>query len=124
MPLPSFLVVPLSALIGLLVGSFLASLVMRLPKGAPVVFDRSACPQCGHVLGPAELVPVLSWLVQHRRCRACGGKISGFYPLMEIASASIAAGAAWLVPWPEFVAICLLGWVALCLVAWAVKFRR
>lgn len=121
MPLPVNVVVPLAALVGLLVGSFLATLVLRLPKHAPVIFDRSACPRCGHVLGPAELIPVLSWLLQRQRCRACGGKISAFYPAMEIASAFVAAGAAWLAPWPAFVAICLVGWAALCLVAWGVR---
>jgi leader peptidase (prepilin peptidase)/N-methyltransferase len=121
MPLPLPVVVALSALIGLLVGSFLAVLVLRLPKREPIVFARSACPRCGHALGPAELIPVVSWLLQRRRCRTCGGAISAFYPAMEIASALIAAGAVWLAPWPEFVVFCLLGWAMLCAAAWGLR---
>ncbi|HTT99479.1 MAG TPA: prepilin peptidase [Rhizomicrobium sp.] len=122
MPLLSpSIVVPMSALIGLLVGSFLATLVLRLPKREPIVLARSACPKCGHALGPAELVPVLSWLLQKRRCRACGEAISAFYPAMEIASAIVAATAAWFAPWPVFPALWFAGWIALCLAAWALR---
>ncbi len=106
-----------AAAVGLVVGSFLALVVIRLPKGQPIVLGRSACPGCGHALGPAELVPVLSWLAQGRRCRACGARISAFYPAMEIAAAAIAATAAywtsgvWLAVW------CLAGWTLLALAA-------
>jgi len=121
MAFPLTIIVPLSGVIGLLVGSFLAVLVLRLPKGEPIAFARSACPQCGHVLGAFELIPVLSWLVQNRRCRACAGTIPAFYPAMEIASALIAICAAWFLPWPVFMAGWLVGWAALCLAAWAVR---
>jgi leader peptidase (prepilin peptidase)/N-methyltransferase len=119
--MPLLSVVIFSAVIGLLVGSFLALLVLRLPAGRPVVVARSACPRCGHVLGPTELIPVLSWLIQRRRCRACGGAISAFYPVMEIASAAIAAASAYWLPWPLFAAAWFGGWGVLCLVAWSVR---
>jgi leader peptidase (prepilin peptidase)/N-methyltransferase len=111
----------LSTAVGLLVGSFLAVLVLRLPKRLPVVIARSACPQCGHELGALELVPVLSWLIQRRRCRACGGRISGFYPFMEIASALVALAAFWEMDWPEAVLACIAGWSALVVGAWAIR---
>lgn len=110
-----------SAVVGLLVGSFLAVLVLRLPKHLPIVMDRSACPSCGHRLGPLELIPVLSWLVQRRRCRACGGPISAFYPIMEIASALIAFVAFWQLPWFEAAPVCVAGWSALAVGAWTVR---
>jgi prepilin signal peptidase PulO-like enzyme (type II secretory pathway) len=124
MALPSPALLVLSALIGLLVGSFLATAVLRVPKRQPIVLARSACPACGHPLGPSELVPVLSWLFQKRRCRACGSSISSFYPLMEIASATIAVIAAWRIPWPGFVAVWFMGWIVLCLVAWCLRGGR
>src|ERR1700761_5751698 len=116
--MPLLPVVIFSALIGLLVGSFLAVLVLRLPEGRPVVVGRSACPHCGHLLEPAELIPVLSWLIQKCRCRACGGAISAFYPIMEISSAAIAAASAYWLPWPLFIGAWLGGWCILCLIAW------
>lgn len=121
MVLPMSALLLLSAVIGLLVGSFLATAVLRLPKRQPIVLTRSACPVCGHPLGPSELIPVLSWVFQKGQCRACGGRISSFYPLMEIASAVIAVIAVWWISWPGFVAAWLVGWIALCLVAWRLR---
>jgi leader peptidase (prepilin peptidase)/N-methyltransferase len=111
------------AVVGLLIGSFLAALVLRLPKGMPIMMARSACPNCGHRLGAHELVPVLSWLVQRRRCRACGGRISAFYPFMEIASALIALAAFWWLPWLKAALACLAGWSFLAIGAMAIRNR-
>lgn len=110
-----------AALLGLVVGSFLSVLVVRLPKGEPVAMVRSCCPRCGHQLEAMELIPLLSWLIQRRKCRACGGEISAFYPAMEIAAALVAVAAAALVPWPMTIAAGLLGWVLLALGAWALR---
>lgn len=115
------IVLTLSAIVGLLVGSFLATLVLRLPQRLPVVMDRSACPHCGHRLGPSELIPLASWLIQRRRCRACGGPISAFYPLMEILSALVALAAFGSLPWPAAFAACFGGWCALTFAAWAAR---
>jgi len=118
--MPALAVAIAAALVGLVVGSFLGTLVLRPPKGMPVVTGRSACPHCGHVLGPLELIPLASWLVQRRRCRACGHPISAFYPAMEIAAAAGAAASALLMPWPASVAICLGFWALLVVVARAI----
>jgi leader peptidase (prepilin peptidase)/N-methyltransferase len=53
------------------VGSFIATLVIRLPQGAPVLWARSACDHCGTVLRPLELIPVVSWAALGGRCRQC-----------------------------------------------------
>jgi|UPI0003A82502 leader peptidase (prepilin peptidase)/N-methyltransferase len=75
---------PLFALVlGLVVGSFLNVVIHRLPKGESIVFPPSRCPQCGHRLGPLDLVPVLSYLALRGRCRYCGGRVSPRYPLVE-----------------------------------------
>ena len=55
------------------IGSFLAVVATRLPAGEPIAWSRSACRSCGATLGPAALVPILSWAVQCGRCRACSG---------------------------------------------------
>jgi len=46
-----------------LIGSFLGTLIQRLPAGRKAVFGRSSCPHCHHLLGLRDLVPILSWLV-------------------------------------------------------------
>src|ERR1700741_5278962 len=56
-------------------GSFVAALAERLPAGRPMLLARSSCDACGRVLGPRELVPLLSYLVQRGRCAGCGARI-------------------------------------------------
>ncbi len=75
---------PLFALVlGLLVGSFLNVVIHRVPRGESVVYPPSRCPHCGHPLGPADLVPVLSYLALRGKCRYCHSPIRGRYPLVE-----------------------------------------
>ncbi|HEU0154263.1 MAG TPA: A24 family peptidase [Arenimonas sp.] len=99
----------LAFIFGLLVGSFLNVVILRLPpwlewdwrktsremlelpepyEPAPpgIVVQGSACPKCGHKLAPWENIPVLSWLALRGRCRGCGGAISIQYPLVELAT--------------------------------------
>src|SRR5690606_21096382 len=85
-------------LLGLVIGSFLNVVIVRLPlmlerewqqacveaRGetpveAPLyglARPRSHCPACGTPLRWHELVPVLSWLWQRGRCRHCGAAVS------------------------------------------------
>ena len=82
-PLLVFSVV-VAACFGAVAGSFLNCAAWRIVHGEPFVKGRSHCPHCGHVLGPLELIPVISWLIQRGRCKACGAKISVRYPLTEL----------------------------------------
>ncbi len=86
---------------------------------------RSRCPGCGRTLGPLELVPVLSWVLQRGRCRGCGQAISIRYPLAEIGTAlavmtvplGLAASSAHLLdPWRYAVAAACWVGIALFLV--------
>ena len=88
-------------LLGLITGSFLNVAILRLKSGQSVVFGRSKCPACGAVLGPADLVPVLSYLWLKGRCRHCRSRIDIQYPLVEAATAALFLGAYWLggSPW-------------------------
>lgn len=75
--------------LGLIVGSFLAVVSVRLPLGEDVVVRRSRCRACGRVLGPLDLVPLLSWLVLRGRCRGCGATIPARHPLMEAGAGAL-----------------------------------
>ena len=98
------------------VGSFVATLVWRLPRDKPVLWARSACPQCGTVLGPIDLIPVFGWLLRRGHCRACAAPIAAAYPLTELAALAVAAWAVWAIPpgW-QLWAVCGLGWALLAL---------
>lgn len=73
-----------SAVLGLLVGSFLNVCIDRLPRGESIVVGRSHCQSCGHPLAISDLVPVLSYLWLGRRCRYCGDSIPGRYMVIEL----------------------------------------
>jgi leader peptidase (prepilin peptidase)/N-methyltransferase len=83
------------ALAGLLFGSLAAALSYRLPRGLPVLFDRSRCPACQTPLSPRDLVPLLSWIVGRGRCRHCQAAISIRYPLIELATTGLFLLSAW-----------------------------
>lgn len=70
-------------LLGLCVGSFCNVLIYRIPKKEEFVKTASHCMTCGHPLKWYELIPVVSWLVQGGKCRACGVKLSAQYPVVE-----------------------------------------
>jgi leader peptidase (prepilin peptidase)/N-methyltransferase len=96
-PIPSTLIVAFAAVLGALVGSFLNVVLWRVPRGESIVHPPSHCPECGHELGPLELVPVLSWVALRGRCRHCGVHISARYPLVELAVALLFGVVAWLI---------------------------
>ena len=125
---------------GLLVGSFLNVVIHRLPKMLEqswadecsalrgeepaerpkynLVVPRSACPACRHQITALENIPVISWLLLRGKCSSCKVKISGRYPLIEIAAALLALAAAYRFgPTPQAVAVIGLLWVLLALTA-------
>lgn len=110
--------IALTGLLGLLVGSFLNVVILRLPKrlehdwrsqarellghehadeSAPpdLVRTGSHCPSCKHRLSALDNVPLVSWLALRGRCRYCGVRISWQYPLVELLTALASAAIAW-----------------------------
>ena len=87
--------IAISALYGLLIGSFLTVVVDRVPRGASVVQPGSACGNCGLRLGPRDLVPVFSWLALRGKCRKCHTSI-GIEPLvLELSTGLLFGLTAW-----------------------------
>ena len=86
-----YLIFTMLALFGLCVGSFLNVLIYRIPKGEEFVRTPSHCMKCGHSLKWYENIPLVSWLIQGGKCRACGVKLSAQYPIVEALN-----GAMWL----------------------------
>lgn len=108
------LLLPLLAFGGLLVGSFLNVVIVRVPSGESVLRPRSRCPRCEAPIAWRDNVPVLSWLLLRGRCRACGEPIPVGYPLVEVANAvlwvaaGLRFGASWeLVPYLGFFSVLL-----------------
>ncbi|NMH69877.1 prepilin peptidase [Bacillus sp. RO3] len=78
---------------GLLLGSFYNVVGLRVPLKKSIVTPRSACPYCHHTLTAKELIPVFSYIMQGGKCAQCKGRISPLYPLMELSSGLLFAGA-------------------------------
>lgn len=108
--IPLWLAALLGGLLGLVIGSFLATLLVRWPKGEPALAGRSRCDACGAVLAPLDLVPVLSWLLRRGRCRRCGAAIDPRHPAIELGAAMIGVVAALAHPLPLALVTAGLGW--------------
>jgi prepilin signal peptidase PulO-like enzyme (type II secretory pathway) len=93
------------AWLGLAFGSFVNALVWRLheqthhtksksktKRNLSIVSGRSICPNCRHILGWKDLVPVFSWAWLRGRCRYCKKSISWQYPVVELLEAVIFVG--------------------------------
>jgi len=78
-------------LFGLLIGSFLNVLIIRIPKEESVVFPSSHCVSCGEKLKWYHNIPLFSWIFLKGKCAFCGEKISVQYPLVELATAVLFA---------------------------------
>lgn len=72
--------------LGLVIGSFLNVVILRLPQGQSISLPRSHCPQCKNPINWYDNVPVLSYVLLGGRCRHCKKKISARYPLIELFS--------------------------------------
>lgn len=111
------LFIALSALLGLLVGSFLNVVIYRLPKMMEKSWHqeclslqgktpepqptfnlstpRSSCPHCGHQIKMHENIPVISYLLLKGQCSGCGASISPRYPLIELLTGVLAGLVSW-----------------------------
>jgi leader peptidase (prepilin peptidase) / N-methyltransferase len=105
--------------LGLLVGSFLNVVILRLPPrlmhgwrqmsrealelqadpadAAPpdLVFTGSHCPHCKHKLSALENIPLFSYLALRGRCRACKAPISMQYPAVEAITGVLSVLVVW-----------------------------
>ena len=110
--------------LGAIFGSGVTALAWRLPRHESWVQGRSRCPSCGHVLGPLDLVPVLSWMLARGRCRYCRAGVSARYPLIELACAAWAV-LAWvhLGLVAELAPVLLWGWLLVALTVIDLDFK-
>jgi leader peptidase (prepilin peptidase) / N-methyltransferase len=78
-----------AGVIGLVIGSFLAVCIVRLPEDRSLLIP-SHCPHCATPLRWRDNIPVVSWLSLRGKCRTCSQPISPLYPLVETFSGLLA----------------------------------
>lgn len=129
-----------TTLLGLLVGSFLNVVILRLPRmleadwkseardllelpaeakpgrKMSLTHPASCCPGCGAAIRPWQNIPVISWLALRGRCANCKTGISIQYPLVELVSAVMSAVCVWRFGWsPQLAAALLFSWTLIAL---------
>jgi leader peptidase (prepilin peptidase)/N-methyltransferase len=115
---PAWAFIAAAGVLGLLVGSFLNVVILRLParlihgwrrdareilelppddEPLPpgLVLKASHCPHCKHPLAAHDNIPLVSWLLLRGRCRHCKAPISVQYPLVELLSGILSAVVLW-----------------------------
>lgn len=118
MTIEPWLLAPLLGVLGLVFGSFIATLAIRWPEGRSALRGRSQCDGCGKGLGARELVPVLSYVLQRGRCRGCAAPIHPSHLVTELAGLAIGICAALASPWTlAAIAGAVFGWLLLALAA-------
>lgn len=100
------------------IGSFVATVAFRLPRGEGVALGRSRCPACATPLGAVDLLPLFGWVLRQGHCKSCRAPIDPAYPLIEAGAVGLACWAllAGLPGWQGPV-VCFLGWTLLALAA-------
>jgi leader peptidase (prepilin peptidase) / N-methyltransferase len=116
--LPLIAWIAIAAVLGLVVGSFLNVVILRLPKRLEAQWQREAqdvlgmeaeesplppgvvrepshCPHCKHPLAASDNIPLFSWLFLRGRCRYCKAPISIQYPLIELLTGALSAIVVW-----------------------------
>lgn len=96
-PIPYYLLITMALALGAVVGSFINVVIARLPAqmaGAAesIAWPASRCPHCRAAIRWYDNIPVLSFALLRRRCRACGELISWRYPLVETMLALLSLG--------------------------------
>lgn len=72
------------------IGSFIAVLVDRLPRGEDILVAPSTCRSCEARLAPQNMIPLVSFVLQKGRCRHCAAPVPPFTFYTEL----LALGAA------------------------------
>lgn len=86
----------LSAILGLVIGSFLNVVIFRTEKNKSFG-GRSYCPKCKKTIPWYDNIPLLGYLLLKGRCRFCHKKINIQYPLVETFTSLAFLSATWLV---------------------------
>jgi leader peptidase (prepilin peptidase)/N-methyltransferase len=101
----SIILLFLSVVFGLFIGSFLGCCVYRLPRDISLWQpSRSFCPNCNSLVRWYQNIPVVSWVVLRGRCANCRKPISWKYPLIESITALLFVVATWRFGFPTAVA--------------------
>ena len=130
----------LAGLLGLIIGSFLNVVILRVPRMLEIEWQQQAreilepdreheppatynlilphshCPKCKTEIKPWQNIPVISYLLLRGRCGNCKEPISLRYPAIELLTAGLSMLVAWQMGFGLATAgMLVLTWVLVCL---------
>ena len=105
----------LLGVVGVVFGSFIATIAIRWPAGRSALAGRSTCDGCGRTLTALELVPLASFAMLRGRCRTCRTPIAPGHVVTELLGGAIGVGAGLIAPGWEGVGAAACGWLLLAL---------
>lgn len=130
----------LAGLLGLIIGSFLNVVILRVPRMLEIEWQQQAreilepdreheppatynlilphshCPKCKTEIKPWQNIPVISYLLLRGRCGNCKEPISLRYPAIELLTAGLSMLVAWQMGFGLATAgMLLLTWALICL---------
>lgn len=136
-------------IVGLIIGSFLNVVILRLParmewqwkkdmavdqgqdeedfvrlnpSPPDLVYAQSRCMKCGHQIKPWENIPVLGYLWLRGKCAGCKDRFSIQYPLIEALTGALFFACAWFIP-NEWYAISLMVFCAMAIALAGIDIR-
>ncbi|MAG67578.1 prepilin peptidase [Pseudomonas sp.] len=130
----------LAGLLGLIIGSFLNVVILRVPRMLEIEWQQQAreilepdseheppatynlilphshCPKCKTEIKPWQNIPVISYLLLRGRCGNCKEPISLRYPAIELLTAGLSMLVAWQMGFGLATAgMLVLTWALICL---------
>lgn len=112
----------LAGLLGLMFGSFIATLTVRWPRGESIVAGRSRCDSCHRGLALRDMIPLVSYFWMRGTCRTCAMVIDPIHPLAEGLGLAIGLAALALSPTSSGWAHAVFGWMLLPLMLLDARF--
>jgi prepilin signal peptidase PulO-like enzyme (type II secretory pathway) len=109
--------------LGAALGSFFEVVLDRVPRGESLLWPPSHCRTCRRRLTADELVPVISYLAQRGRCRACDSPIGRGVPIREAIS-GLAVSLPWAFGGCDHPITALIAGVVLLVAIWLVQGIR
>src|SRR6202022_2055106 len=95
--------------LGTIIGSILNVCIYRIPREISLLHPSySFCPDCGQTNPLRQNIPFLGWILLRGRCAHCHSPIRLTYLVVELLTGILFALSAWLIAFPETVAIWVL----------------
>lgn len=115
--MPDFVYPVVGTVLGVIIGSFLATVVIRWPLGQSVISGRSRCDSCKEPLRAIDLIPVISYLLRSGKCANCAAAIESDHLAIELSAGLVGGLALFVAPGIEGLLGAIFGWLLITLAA-------